>query len=97
MFTQIGLESVWREAKSGVFAYSPDVQIICDSAQERCLKIYMPLERRTSYFSSKCLSHQSEQPFSLWIRSAHWEPSLIAAASEFRAYPQREHSQYHVA
>ena len=96
MFTQLGLDSVWREAKANVFANSPDVQIICDSANERCLKIYMHLERRSSYFSSKRPSHHSNQPFSLWVRMTHWEPSSMAV-SDFRAYPHCDSSQRHVA
>ena len=44
MFTQFGLENIWREAKSGVFSSCADVEITCDSAQERCLKIYMHSE-----------------------------------------------------
>ena len=81
MFTQFGLENIWREAKSGVFSSCADVEITCDSAQERCLKIYMHSERRYFYFSSMRLSQQSPQPFSVWVRSNQWEPQSQVLSS----------------
>jgi hypothetical protein len=76
MFTQIGLDNMWREAKSGMFFYSADVQIISDSGYERCIKIYLHFERRFAFFSSKRSPLQLNQPFSLWVRSSQWEHVL---------------------
>jgi len=76
MFTQIGLDNVWREAKSGVFSSIADVQIISDSDHERCIKIYLYFERRFAYFSSKRSLLQLNQPFSLWVRSSKLEHAL---------------------
>jgi len=77
MFTQVGLENVWREAKAGIYFSSADVEIVCDTADERCLKIYMHFERRYSYFSSKRPSRQSNQSFALWVRVSRWEPQSL--------------------
>jgi hypothetical protein len=73
MFTQFGLDNIWCEAKSGVFWSNGDVQIVADSEQERCIKIYLYFERRFAYFSSKRSCLQPNQPFSLWLRSSQWE------------------------
>ena len=64
MFTQFGLQNVWHEAKAGIFSSCSDVEITCDSAQERCLKIYIQSERRHFYFFSRRPPHQPSEPFS---------------------------------
>ena len=76
MFTQIGLDNVWREAKSGVFSSSVDVQIISDTDHKRCIKIYLYFERHFAYFSSKRSLLQLNQPFSPWVRLSKLEHAL---------------------
>ena len=54
-----------------------DIQIVNDSATERCMKIYLLLERRYAYFSSKRLSDSAEAEFAIWVRTANWNPGEI--------------------
>ena len=69
MFTQIGLDTIWREAKAGVYSFFSDVEIVCDREYERCLKIYMHCEKCHAYFSSVRAPHLLNQPFSAWLRT----------------------------
>ena len=72
MFTQVGLSNLWKEVKNGKWSFSSDIQIVCDSTHERCLKIYSLQERRYAYFWSKHSPERSEDESSIWIRSATW-------------------------
>ena len=81
MFTQLGLSSLWNDVIAGKFALISDVQIVCDSTTERCLKIFLHYERRYAFFSSKRLPNGVNNEFSIWIRSSHW-PSVVSYSSK---------------
>jgi hypothetical protein len=77
MFTQVGLSNLWKEVKGGKWSFSSDIQIVCDSVHERCLKIYSLQERRYAYYSSKRSLDRSEDEPSIWVRSVTWNPEDI--------------------
>ena len=77
MFTQLSLSNLWKEVKGGKWSFSSDVQLVCDSAHERCMKIYSFQERRYAYYSSKLSIGHSEYEASIWIRSATWHAEDI--------------------
>ena len=83
MFTQIGLDNIWREAKAGVYSFLSDVEIVCDCDYERCLKIYVHCEKCHAYFSSVRALHPLDQPFSAWVRFAQWEPRVPGVQKKF--------------
>lgn len=74
MFTQMGLTNLWVDLNTGLHLSNCDIQIICDSEQERCMKIYLSFERRYAYFSSTRLSSEPGTQFSIWIRKNDWQP-----------------------
>ena len=74
MFTQIGLNNLWADLKAGACLESSDIQIVCDSEQERCMKIYISSERRYTLFSSKRSTSHTGAQFSIWIRTNAWQP-----------------------
>ena len=79
MFTQIGLNNLWNDAKSVQgFSFDADFQIICDSFNERCMRIFSQTERKFVYFSSRRLLNAPEQPYSVWVRSLRWEPETLS-------------------
>ena len=74
MFTQMGLSNLWDELKTGKCPMSSDIQIVCDSDEERCMKIYLSSERRYTLFSSRRASNRANSGFSIWVRTNDWQP-----------------------
>jgi len=74
MFTQLGLSNLWAELKTGKCPTSSDIQIVCDSEEERCMKIYLSSERRYTLFSSRRASNRANTEFSIWVRTNDWQP-----------------------
>jgi len=77
MFTQLGLSNLWNDLKIKRFLSNQDIQIICDSYHERCMKIYMHKEGRYAYFSSKRTSDRIDSLFEVWIRKSNWQPAPV--------------------
>jgi len=75
MFTQLGLSNLWNNLKTSKFFVSQDIQIICDSYHERCMKIYIHSEGRYAHFSSKRTPGRTNSPFELWVRTTDWQPA----------------------
>ncbi len=77
MFTQLGLSNLWNDLKTEKCLSSQDILIICDSHQERCMKIYMYREGRYAYFSSKQTSDRTGSRFEVWVRKNNWRPARL--------------------
>lgn len=69
MFTQTGLENLWTETKAGFVVLSDEIEIVFESDEEKCIKIYSHLEHCYIYFYSYRLPLDRENKFSPWIRS----------------------------
>lgn len=94
MFTQIGLNNLWNELSTGKFLLNSDIQIVCDSATERCMKIFLHFERRYAHFSSKRSTHQSNNKFSIWVRSTHWQPENFRSSQTEEFYSEQPKEFY---
>jgi hypothetical protein len=74
MFTQDGLNNLWKDLISGKFSNCSDIQVVCNSATERCMKVFLHFERRYVHFSSKFSQSQSGNEFARWVRTTNWQP-----------------------
>jgi hypothetical protein len=77
MFTQMGLNNLWNDLKTGEDFLCQNIQIVHDSAQERCMKIYLQQEGRFAYFSSTCSSGDSASHFETWVCTTNWQPNEL--------------------
>jgi len=79
VWTQIGLTSLWNDLKKERFlCFYSDIRIMCDSAAERCMKVYLFNEKRYAYFSSERLPSHADNQFTDWISSASWQPQAFS-------------------